>query len=82
LFSTKVDVPPWIHSERWEKLNRRFFGSHIDVSPELAAEFLHGKPVFIATSKAEWVEILEMDQPSSVASAVGQNPLSIQTKAR
>ena len=29
LFSTKVDVPPWIHSERWEKLNRRFFGSHV-----------------------------------------------------
>jgi hypothetical protein len=82
LFSTKVDVPPWIHSERWENLNRRFFGSHIDVSPELAAEFLHGRPVFIATSKAEWVEILEMDQPSSVASAVAQNPLSIQTEAR
>lgn len=68
LFSTKVDVPPLIHSERWEKLNRRFFGSHIDVSPELAAEFLHGKIVFLARSKAEWVAILEMDQPSSVAS--------------
>jgi hypothetical protein len=68
LFSTKVDVPPLIHSERWEKLNRRFFGSHVDVSPELAAEFLHGKIVFLARSKAEWVAILEMDQPSSVAS--------------
>ena len=69
LFSTKVDVPPLIHSERWEKLNRRFFGSHVDVSPDLAAEFLHGKIVFLARSKAEWVAILEMDQPSSVASA-------------
>jgi hypothetical protein len=68
LFSTKIDVPPWIHSERWEKLNRRFFGSHVDVSPEVAAEFLHGKIVFFARSKAEWVAILEMDQPSSVAS--------------
>jgi 4-amino-4-deoxy-L-arabinose transferase-like glycosyltransferase len=68
LFSTKVDVPPLIRSERWEKLNRRFFGSHVDVSPELAAEFLHGKIVFLARSKAEWVAILEMDQPSSVAS--------------
>ena len=68
LFSTKVDVPPLIHSERWEKLNRRFFGSHVDISPELAAEFLHGKIVFLARSKAEWVAILEMDQPSSVAS--------------
>jgi Dolichyl-phosphate-mannose-protein mannosyltransferase len=82
LFSTKVDVPPLIYSERWERLNRRFFGSHIDVSPELAAEFLHGKIVFLARSKAEWVAILEMDQPSSVASAVAQNPLSIETEAR
>ncbi|MGB8129755.1 MAG: glycosyltransferase family 39 protein [Candidatus Angelobacter sp.] len=69
LFSTKVDVPPLIHSERWEKLNRRFFGSHVDVSPDLAAEFLHGKIVFLARSKAEWVAILEMEQPSSMASA-------------
>jgi len=74
LFSTKVDVPPLIHSEQWERLNRRFFGSHVDVSPELAAEFLHGKIVFLARSKAEWVVILEMDQPSSVASAVEQGP--------
>jgi Dolichyl-phosphate-mannose-protein mannosyltransferase len=80
LFSTKVDVPPLIHSERWEKLNRRFFGSHVDVSPELAAEFLHGKIVFLARSKAEWVAILEMDQPSSVASAADQEPLSTQNR--
>jgi 4-amino-4-deoxy-L-arabinose transferase-like glycosyltransferase len=81
LFSTKVNVPPFIRSERWEKLNRRFFGSHVDVSPELAAEFLHAKIVFLARSKAEWVAILEMDQPSSVASAE-QKFLSAQTDAR
>jgi hypothetical protein len=80
LFSTKVDVPPFIHSERWERLNRRFFGSHVDVSPELAAEFLHGKIVFLARSKAEWVAILEMDQPSSVASA--RQGQSLQINAR
>ncbi|HEY2233706.1 MAG TPA: glycosyltransferase family 39 protein [Candidatus Angelobacter sp.] len=82
LFSTKVDVPPMIHSEAWEKLNRRFFGSHVDVSPELAAEFLHAKIVFLARSKAEWVAILEMDQPSAVASAIGQKSLTTQTNAR
>jgi hypothetical protein len=72
LFSTKNDVPRWIHSERWEKLNQRFFGSHTDVSPELAAEFLHGKPVFAKRIKGEWVEILEMDQSSSVASSAAK----------
>jgi hypothetical protein len=71
LFSTKYQVSPWIRSERWEQLNRRFFGAHQDVSPELAAEFLHGKIVFLARSKAEWVAVLEMEQPSSVASATG-----------
>lgn len=80
LFSTKIDVPPWIHSERWEKLNRRFFGSHVDVPPELAAEFLHGKIVFLARSKAEWVAILEMEQPSSLAS--GNAKVFIPTKNR
>jgi len=70
LFSTKYEVSPWIRSDRWEQLNRRYFGAHRDVSPELAAEFLHGKIVFLARSKAEWVAVLEMEQPSSVASAV------------
>ena len=69
LFSTKYEVSPWIRSDRWEQLNRRYFGSHRDVSPDLAAEFLHGKIVFLARSKAEWVAVLEMEQPSRVASA-------------
>jgi hypothetical protein len=74
LFSTKNNVPPWIRSERWEKLNQHFFGAHSDVSPELVEEFLHGKQVFIATNKAEWVAILEMQQPSSVVSAAKPLP--------
>ena len=68
LFSTKYEAQPLFRSTVWEKLNRRFFDYHRDVSPELAAEFLHAKPVFIARSKAEWVAILEIEQPSSVAS--------------
>lgn len=79
LFSTKVDVPPLIRSELWEKLNRRFFGSHVDVPPQFAEEFLHGRIRFFASSKSEWVAILEMDQPSSVADA-SQSPLSINTR--
>jgi hypothetical protein len=67
LFSTKYESEPWIRSSLWEKLNRRFFGYHRDVSPELAAEFLHGKIVFLARSKGEWVAILEMEQPTRVA---------------
>ena len=68
LFSTKYEGTPWIRSERFEQLNRRFFGAHRDVSPELAAEFLRGKIVFLARRKAEWVAVLEMEQPTQVGS--------------
>lgn len=67
LFSTKYESQPWIRSSLWDKLNRRFFGYHRDVSPDLAAEFLRGNIVFLARSKGEWVAILEMEQPSRVA---------------
>jgi 4-amino-4-deoxy-L-arabinose transferase-like glycosyltransferase len=68
LFSTKYEAAPLFRSTWWEKFNRRFFDYHRDVQPELAAEFLHGNIVFIARSRAEWVAIIEMEQPSSVAS--------------
>jgi hypothetical protein len=66
LFSTKYETAPFFRSKNWEKLNQRFFDYHRDVPPELAAEFLHGNIVFLARSKAEWVAILEMEQPASV----------------
>ena len=69
LFSTKYETSTWFHSANWEKLNQRFFDYHRDVSPEIAAEMLGGKIVFLARSKGEWVEIVEMEQPSSVASS-------------
>ncbi len=72
LFSTKYETSTWFHSESWEKLNRRFFDYHRDVSPETAAELLGGRVVFLARSKGEWVEIVEIEQPSSVASSTAQ----------
>jgi 4-amino-4-deoxy-L-arabinose transferase-like glycosyltransferase len=67
LFSTKYESGTWFRSELWEKLNQRFFDYHKDVSPETAAEMLGGKPVFVARKKAEWVEIVEIEQPSRMA---------------
>ena len=52
MFSTKYEAAPLIRSSTWEKLNRRFFDYHTDVSPELAAEFLHANVVFRDRSKA------------------------------
>jgi hypothetical protein len=67
LFSTKYEAAPLFRSETWEKLNRRFFDYHRDVPPDLAAEFLRGKIVFSARSRAEWVAVLELEKPSTFA---------------
>lgn len=72
LFSTKYEAAPWFRSEAWERLNRKFFDYHRDLSPQAAAELLGGKVVFVKTSKAEWVEIIEMEQPS--VEAAGRKP--------
>jgi hypothetical protein len=68
LFSTKYEGSTWFRSEKWEKLNRRFFDYHQDLTPEVAAEILGGKIVFLARAKAEWVAIVEIEQPSRLAS--------------
>ena len=67
LFSTKYEAATWFRSAGWEKLNRRFFDYHTDLSPQAAAELLGGKVVYLEKSKAEWVEIIEMEQPASEA---------------
>jgi hypothetical protein len=67
LFSTKYEGSTWFHSDFWDRLNQRYFDYHRDVSPEMAADLLGGKVVYLARNKAEWVEIIEMEQPGSVA---------------
>lgn len=67
LFSTKYESSTWFRSEVWEKLNRRFFDYHRDLPPEEAAQLLGGRVVYFARIKAEWVEIIETEQPASAA---------------
>jgi dolichyl-phosphate-mannose-protein mannosyltransferase len=71
LFSTKYEASTWFRSALWERLNTRFFDYHRDLSPQAAAEMLGGRVVFVARTKAEWVEIIEMEQPSM--EAAGRN---------
>jgi hypothetical protein len=68
LFSTKYEGGTWFRSGLWERLNRRFFDYHRDISPEIAAEMLGGQIVFLAREKAEWVAIVEIGAlPQSAA---------------
>jgi hypothetical protein len=68
LFSTKYEGSTWFHSDFWDRLNERYFDYHHDLSPESAAQLLGGKVVYLEKNKAEWVEIIEMEQPGSLAS--------------
>jgi hypothetical protein len=79
LFSTKYESATWFRPQFWERLNRRFFDYHQDLSPETAAELLGGKIVFLAREKAEWVAILEIDQDAQVAAV---RPAEDQVKSR
>ena len=67
LFSTKYESRGWLRPEFWERLNRRFFDYHQDMTPEAAAEILGGKIVYLARRKGEWVVVMEMEQPSRMA---------------
>lgn len=67
LFSTKYDHPTWFFSRLWNKINIRYFDYHADLPPELAASILQGRIVYLARSKAEWVAIVEMEQPGTTA---------------
>ncbi|HEU5412716.1 MAG TPA: glycosyltransferase family 39 protein [Candidatus Angelobacter sp.] len=67
LFSTKYEGSGWFHSDLWDRLNERYFDYHRDLSPESAAQLLGGKVVYLEKNKAEWVEIIEMEQPGHFA---------------
>ncbi|HMF89911.1 MAG TPA: glycosyltransferase family 39 protein [Candidatus Angelobacter sp.] len=68
MFSTKTPSGWWFRPQFWQRLNRRFFDDHTDMSPEAAAELLSGKIVYLARGNAEWVAVLEIEQPSQRAS--------------
>jgi hypothetical protein len=67
LFSTKYEASTWFRSALWERMNRRFFDYHRDLTPQAAADLLGGKVVYLERNKAEWVEIIEIEPPPSVA---------------
>ena len=69
LFSTKYEHPTWFFTRLWEKFSLRYFDYHADLQPELAASILHGKIVYLARAQAEWVAIVELEEPGTSAEA-------------
>jgi hypothetical protein len=67
LFSTKYDQPTWFISKLWSRFSTKYFDYHSDLQPELAARLLGGRIVYIERRKAEWVAVVEMEEPGTRA---------------
>lgn len=68
MFSTKYEPRLLFRSAWWERMNRRFFDYHSDMSPGDAAELLGGRVVYFERKNGEWVAVIELLRPGTSAS--------------
>jgi 4-amino-4-deoxy-L-arabinose transferase-like glycosyltransferase len=64
LFSTKYEPTSGflIRLPFWEQLQKRYFGYHVDIPPEIAAGMLQGHIVYRRNRGGQWVAIIQMDR--------------------
>jgi hypothetical protein len=62
VFSTKYNQPTWF-GHKLDAMTTRYFDYHNDLPPEVLANVLGAKIVFLGRKKAEWVAVLEMEEP-------------------
>lgn len=77
VFSTKYQPPHslldrWRH---WQKWKARYFGYHIDLTPEAAASVLGGRLVYVEYRRGQWVGVIQITRVEEAA-----NPRSIATQ--
>ena len=64
VFSTKYEPahPLSARWTTWTNWKRRFFGYHLDLPPQAAAQILGGRIVFSEESEGQWVAVIEMER--------------------
>jgi hypothetical protein len=64
VFSTKYQPAPTIfeHWQLWQEWKARYFGYHVDLSPEAAASVLGGNLVYVERRQGQWVGVIEMEK--------------------
>lgn len=64
IFSTKYQPERMIFDRwhTWREWKSRYFGYHVDLTPEVAASVLGGKVVYIEPRRGQWVGIIEMQK--------------------
>jgi hypothetical protein len=64
VFSTKYQPAPTIFDRwrRWQEWKSRYFGYHVDLTPEVAASVLGGNVVYVDRRRGQWIGIIEMEK--------------------
>jgi hypothetical protein len=64
VFSTKYQPEHTIFDRwrRWQEWKSRYFGYHVDLTPEVAASVLGGKVVYTERRRGQWVGTIEMQK--------------------
>jgi uncharacterized membrane protein YagU involved in acid resistance len=64
VFSTKYQPAPtpFDRWKRWQEWKSRYFGFHVDLSPQAAAKVLGGTLVYADLKKGQWVGVVEMEE--------------------
>jgi hypothetical protein len=64
VFSTKYQPEHTIFDRwrRWQEWKSRYFGYHVDLTPQVAASVLGGKVVYAEPRRGQWVGIIEMQK--------------------
>jgi Dolichyl-phosphate-mannose-protein mannosyltransferase len=72
VFSTKYQPGPTIFDRwrRWREWKSRYFGYHVDLTPEVAASVLGGTVVYVEHRRGQWVGIIEMEKIEEAAATV------------
>jgi hypothetical protein len=72
VFSTKYQPPGPIFDRwhLWQEWKARYFGYHVDLTPEAAATALGGKLVYVEYRRGQWVGIVEMEKIEEAGSGL------------
>lgn len=64
VFSTKYQPAPtpFDRWQRWQQWKKRYFGFHVDLSPQAAARVLGGTLVYMDSKQGQWVGVVEIPQ--------------------
>jgi 4-amino-4-deoxy-L-arabinose transferase-like glycosyltransferase len=74
VFSTKYQPSPTIFDRwrRWQEWKSRYFGYHVDLTPEVAASVLGGNVVYVERRRGQWVGIIQIEKIEEATAATGR----------